>query len=198
MYFILLRSFKIDKSNSSKSKFFVGTIETLFEEEKDDFDKNIDIIEFMFDDSNDETLNNSVELFESQLNESKIHSDLLNDGLDEVLNMAMDQFENNNKNVHRIPSNLLYAVQKSKKEILHNKLMAKIRLIENKNKRLSECFKLEVADFFYPIESWPNYAIHILLSEEFSYSNRLGLAAFFHGNGLKDHLKAERIFKFYN
>lgn len=50
----------------------------------------------------------------------------------------------------------------------------------------------------FSIETWPNNAIKILLSKYFRYRERLTLAAFFHGNGLRDHLKAERIFKFYN
>lgn len=53
-------------------------------------------------------------------------------------------------------------------------------------------------DVFYPIETWPNFAIEILLSENFRYQERISLATFFYGNGLHDVIMAERILKYYN
>lgn len=96
-----------------------------------------------------------------------------------------------------IPDNLLYAVQNTRKEIKRNKVMAQVRLIEKKS-GCGERFKSEMSGFFYPIELWPTYAIEILLSRDFGYSERIGLACFFHGNGLRDSMKALRVFHFYN
>lgn len=55
-----------------------------------------------------------------------------------------------------------------------------------------------MADYFYSIEVWPNYAIKLLLTKHFGYHERIGLACFFHGNGLTDSSKALRVFHFYN
>lgn len=171
-------------------------------DKRDDFDKNIDLIEFMFDDTEDDELNICAEKIEHQLEWNKQKSDLLNDGEDNTLCLAFDNYmENNNisKNSKKIPENLLYTVQNTKKEILHNKLVAKIRLIETKKgKNISASFKNEMEDFFYPVECWPNFALEILLSNSFRYQDRLSLATFFYGNGLRDWFMAEKIFKFYN
>lgn len=87
--------------------------------------------------------------------------ELLNDNEDDALNSAMDNYvqntkfgessENNYKEkFNKFPSNLLYAMQNTKKEILHNKLVAKTRLLEIKKGRdISARFKDEISDFFH-------------------------------------------------
>lgn len=97
----------------------------------------------------------------------------------------------------QIPNNLLNLVKNSTKEIKRNHVLAKIRLIEKKI-NWSAKFKSDMTDYFYGIESWPTDALEILLSKEFGYSDRIGLACFLHGNGLKDKDKALTIFQFYN
>lgn len=89
---------------------------------------------------------------------------------------------------------MLHLVQNSKKEIQRNRLVAKIRLIDRKSGWMKE----KISDRFYSIESWPNYAIEILLGKEFGYSDRIGLATFLHGNGMRDKDFASQIFQFYN
>lgn len=96
-----------------------------------------------------------------------------------------------------IPPNMLQLVQCSKEEIEKKRLLAKIRFIESKI-HWREKRKSEIADYFHAIEIWPNYAIKILLSDEFRYKDRLSLACFMHGNGLKSGEKGLHIFQIYN
>lgn len=97
----------------------------------------------------------------------------------------------------KIPENMIHLVRNSKKEIKRNKLIAKIRLVEGKIPWIAK-FKNDMSDYFFPIESWPNYAIEIVLTRDFSYGERIGLATFLHGNGLNDKDKALQIFQMYN
>lgn len=177
-----------DERKANIRKAFRMNAYELFDE-RDEFDKNIDLIEFMCSDDDDEILNKSAEKVESHLGINNSDADLLNDGEDEVFHLAV---ESSSKH---IPENLLFAVKKTEKEILHNKLVAKIRLINGKK---GSHFKEKMEDFFYCIEMWPNYAIEILLSKTFCYQERLSLATFFYGNGLRDGAFAEMILKFYN
>lgn len=195
-----MHSAESDRRKRIKEAFNIDPAQ-LFEK-VDQFDKHIDMIEFMFDDTDDEDLNIAAEIVENELKMKYQTKDLLHDGKDDELNMAMDNYIQN-KNVkegfNKIPKNLLHIVQNSKKEIIHNRLIAKTRLIETKKgKNVSQRFKKEIGDLFYPIESWPNFAIEILLSNTFRYNEWLSLATFFYGNGLRNWLPAERIFKFYN
>lgn len=131
-------------------------------DERDEFDKHIDMIEFQCDDTDDDILNKSAEIIDDQLKMSA----LLNDGEDDVLNVAYDKVSK------PFPRNMVHIVQNSKKEINHNMLVAKIRLI---NGQKGAHFKEEMEDVFYPIETWPNFAIEILLSENFRYQVALGI-----------------------
>lgn len=119
------------------------------------------------------------------------------DDNEDLLNLAYDQVRSKFEKISLIPDNMLYLVQNSKKEIERNLLIAKIRLNERKINWINK-FKCEMTDYFYPIESWPNYAIEILLTKQFGYAERIELACFLHGNGLNDETKALRIFQVYN
>lgn len=125
----------------------------------------------------------------------------LNDDCDDILNASYekvkDSVEKSVNNRSMIPDNMIHLVRNSEKEIQRNHLLAKIRLIERSIK-WSAKFKVEMSDYFIAIESWPNYAIEKLLSHDFGYADRIGLACFFFGNGLTDKDKALRIFQFYN
>lgn len=92
---------------------------------------------------------------------------------------------------------MLYLDSDSPKTINRNHLLVKIKRKEHRIS-WSAKFKSEMADNFYPIESWPNYAIELLLTKDLGYSERIGLACFFHGNGFKDPEKALRTFQFHN
>lgn len=59
-------------------------------------------------------------------------------------------------------------------------------------------FKRKMSEYFFPIEEMPTYAIEILLTPDFGYHQRIGLACFMHGNGLRDKSKALCIFQMYN
>lgn len=95
-----------------------------------------------------------------------------------------------------IPRNLEYLMQNSRKEIERNKLLAKLRLAEFRQGDI-QLFKREMTNFFYAVETWPNYAINLLFCD-FHYHERIALACFLHGNGLRDSVKALRVFCVYN
>lgn len=121
----------------------------------------------------------------------------LDDGNDGFLNLAYEQVKSKVEERKIIPQNMVYLVQNTKKEIHRNRIIAKIRLRERKIKGIEQ-FKSDMSDYFYPVESWPSYAIEILLTKNFGYNERIGLACFLHGNGLHDENKALRIFQIYN
>lgn len=166
------------------------------------------------DDGFDNILNESYEIVkncvENDNTEKNAEKSELDDGFDNILNESYeivkscvenDKTENNAENRvearSMIPENMMHLVRNSKKQIERNRLLAKIRLIENKIK-WSAKFKAEMSDYFFSIESWPNYAIETLLSRYFGYAERIKLACFLHGNGLRDIDKALKIFQFYN
>lgn len=86
-------------------------------------------------------------------------------------------------------------VPRTPKEIKHQRNLAKIKQAD----RL-DCSRMknELEDHFQPIESWPAFAIEILLSPEFDYHDRVALATFFHGNGMADGRRAVKFVQFYN
>lgn len=144
--------------------------------------------------------------------ESFVENDI--EGIDDILNSAYDQNigqiegecskkcdEKVEKKVEKralIPENMVHLVQNTKKEIKRNHLLAKIRYIEKNKVMWSAKFKVEMSEYFPCIESWPNYAIELLLSRDFGYHDRIGFACFLHGNLLRDADKAMRIFQIYN
>lgn len=96
-----------------------------------------------------------------------------------------------------VPENMLHLIRNTPTEIKRNHALARLRLRERKITWIDK-FKSELADYFYTTETWPTYAIEFLLTKDFSYSERIGLACFFYGNGLREHDKAVRIFMVYN
>lgn len=110
--------------------------------------------------------------------EIKDHS---NDGCDDWLNNSYDSIMITTERRCLIPENLIHTLRNTLKEIRENKLIGMTRLIENRCS-WGKCFKSEMADYFFPIDVWPIYAIEILLTDRFRYSERIGLACIFHGN----------------
>lgn len=160
------------------------------------------------DDGCDEVLNISYENIKDRIekpllisatvktsNQQANEKSELDDGSDEILNKCYENVMDRTKKPSLIPRNMLNLVKYSKKEIKKNHLLAKIRLME---RRRGLSMKSQMSDYFYYFESWPNFAIKIILSRDFGYADRLGLACFFHGNGLRDKGKAVGIFQFYN
>lgn len=95
-----------------------------------------------------------------------------------------------------IPKKLLYCVEPTAREI---QLKICLLLINKTDKDTKNIMKDRIADLFFELSQWPVYILRILLGrEEFDYSNRLAMAAFFHGNGLRNKNEAEDIFCFYN
>lgn len=93
-----------------------------------------------------------------------------------------------------VPANMLHLTRNTPSEIKRNHLLAKIRRIDRRNTSLKE----KLAEYFFPIEQWPNRIIEILLSKHFGYGERIALACFIHGNGLTDKDEGLKIFQFYN
>lgn len=115
---------------------------------------------------------------------------------DDILKQSYDNVKHLFENRRLIPQNLAYLMQNTEKEIERNYLLAKIRM-RQKNNRMFARFKIKINEFFYSVEEWPNFVLKILLSTEFGYSDCIGLACFFHGNGLRSGSKALKIFQYY-
>lgn len=141
--------------------------------------------------------------------ENLVECDVMSDGEDDILNESYEaslpeiekaknvRIVQNEKRPSLIPENMLHSVQNSKKEIERNHLLAKVRLREGKIPWIRR-YKEKLSDYFFLVETWPNYAIKLLFTREFNYSERIALACFLHGNGLKDVWKAQTIFQMYN
>lgn len=113
-----------------------------------------------------------------------------NDGFDGLLGDALMSYE-----ARRLPPSLHHLLLCTPKEIELKRLRAKARLIDGKT---ANVMREEINDVFYPMQSWPAYALRIVLTEDLGYNNRLSLATFLHGNGLRDQDLALRIFQHYN
>lgn len=187
-----------------KRKLDIGTVETLF-----DSDSEVEATpkkeqEFMSDEDDKflirayDEIQSEIKKFKSEkVKSSESQSNELEDGNDDLLNEAIDAYEKKSKRQSLVPKNMLHLVQNTKKEIKRNAVMARIRLRENSITWMTT-FKKKMSDYFFPIESWPTYALEILLTRDFSYHERIGLACFMHGNGLRDPDKALCIFQMYN
>lgn len=82
----------------------------------------------------------------------------------------------------------------TKAEASHKKNIARTRLMDGRNDKV----KTDISMMFWPIESWPAFAVEILFSSDFHYNERLTFATFFHGNGLVDSSLPITILQFYN
>lgn len=77
-----------------------------------------------------------------------------------------------------------------------NKCRAMVRLQDTKTRYR---MKKQIEEMFYSTDEWPVFILRIILGmDDFDYGNRLALATFFHGNGLRDRDEAENILLFYN
>lgn len=144
------------------------------------------------------------------LNENNIKSNqynsLLNDGDDELLLAphlemydgndhlfleCMDPDEPKLKPKPTLPRKAIA----TREEINHKRNIAIIRTADRRNKNE---MKNKLEDLFWPISDWPPYIVGLLLSPTFNYIERLSLATFFHGNGLRDASLAVTLIQFYN
>lgn len=107
------------------------------------------------DDHCDEILSDAYESVKDCIEKSDFKREL-EDGCDEILNKSYDGIKHKIEKRPNIPENMVHLVKNTKKEIKRNHLLAKIRLMELKRGRT---FKSKMNDYFYYIESWPNYAI---------------------------------------
>lgn len=190
-YMFCVQLISIEMNRSVRRKLFVGTVETLFEIDNGENESEISEKNWLNDGMDDE-LAKCCDLLEEKKT-SEWHNDGMNDSLIECYESVKKTVEN----CRALPKTLHYLLENSPKTIEKNKLLAKIRLVENRI-RWSAKFRSDMSDYFFNIESWPSYAIKILFSSDFDYADRIGLACFLHGNGLKDKDKALCIFQFYN
>lgn len=131
------------------------------------------------DDGNDGALLDAYALYEE-----------LQDGNDGILFDACARIERPS-----IPENMLHCVWNSEKQIELNRIRAIVRL---KDTRSGCKLRAATTELFFSVDEWPLFALRILLSPDFSYTDRISLASFLHGNGLNDGNFAIHIFKMYN
>lgn len=83
-----------------------------------------------------------------------------------------------------------------KSKIERNRLQAIIRCT---NRGPSGQGKYDyVSEYFWHVEEWPTHAIRALVSKTFNYNERLQLASFLFGNGLRDTEVSVQFIKLYN
>lgn len=116
--------------------------------------------------------------------------DWSNDENNAMLARALAHYEN-----RRLPRELYHLVECSAKEIRLKHLRALFRLRDTCTLNV---LRDELEDVFYPTQVWPEYALRILMMEQLGYANRLSLATFLHGNGLRDQDLAARLIRHYN
>lgn len=160
-----------------KRKLFIGTVEDLFRDETSDDD--------------DEYLNLVATKFESEQNYLKY----LDEKDDIYISMAADDYESHLQELKRVPDSLKHLLMDSKTEIEKKRLVAMVK-IRNKEIGIRKC--AYVSEYFYHVVEWPPYAIKLLFDKDFMYMERMQLAVFFLGNGLRDGQIASTIFKIYN
>lgn len=119
------------------------------------------------------------------------HKELLFDGMDETVMAICEAEESKQENTHR-----RQLIKNTPEEIKRNRLIALIRRHDSINK--GGFMRDILKDMFFPIETWPTFIIEVLLTSDFRYQERLCLATFFHGNGIKDASFAINIIKWYN
>lgn len=176
-------------SKGNKPRLNVWSWETLFSDsEEDSINKSKSTREIEAfkkeNDAHDELLNLSYKEFERM--QQSTHEMELCDGFDSALNESYNKVKEQCE-----PCTSVTFPQLSRKEIRKNHLLAQFRLIENKRRwNLRE----EMSDYFFSLVNWPLYALELLNSMNFGYTERISLATFLHGNGLYDEVKALRIF----
>lgn len=145
--------------------------------------------EFLFSDSDDDIIDKVGDNYDKRV---KIDS-LLDDGCDNILN---ETYEDVFKTTESPKPNVVPKTKNSKSKIERNKLRAIIRRI---NRGPSGQRKYDyVSEYFWHVEEWPTYAIKALLSKSFNYTERLQLASFLLGNGLRETETAIQFVKLYN
>lgn len=88
------------------------------------------------------------------------------------------------------------ADQKSEhKNITYRHNLAKIKL---RNQSDQKQMKNKIEDLFWPISDWPPFVVEVLMSPTLDYNERLKLATFFHGNGIRNPEFPTEIIRFYN
>lgn len=153
---------------------------------------------------------------------------LMNDNDDDIILLAGEIYEKNQKKHAPLPSTSAILCNKNEKKnvfkaplpptsarrgvqttvknffkpSLHSRKNTKNKflqgIIERRKKQLSLNNLNFLNDVFFCVEQWPAYLQQIILSSDFNHASRLKLAAFFVGNGLIEPEVAEIIFKIWN
>lgn len=128
-------------------------------------------------------------------------SEHLRDDDDSLVLDAVESHESQAKKFKlRVETELFWAKQEKDHKIEHHQIthrhnLAKIKLIDRAD---NERMKNVIKDVFWPIHQWPAFAVEILMTPTFNYNERLTLATFFHGNGMRDAILPIQLFKYYN
>lgn len=189
--------------------------------DESDYILNLSYDEFeynnLLNDGNDEILNKAYDIYLS----NKIVKEFSDDSSDNILNEAYDSLTSSSSSYilpfnstfdTNIPStssgnrqlkiyDMFEKVIKSYE--LHNEKEKKKEplkeFINDRDIKSNNTMKLHISNIFWSIELWPCFTLEILIGKvDFTWHNRLALATFFHGNGLRDADEAKRIFTFYN
>lgn len=191
---------------SGRKRLYVGVVNSIFRKDSDDSSEESDQFEADLkkneeQNKNDSTssadiiLNIAYDQFEADLKKKNEEKDKNDTYEDYVRNLNIQNTSTPTTSKHLVPKNLHYLLKNSKKEIERNRFKAMIRL---RNKKIPKATLELVADFFYHVEEWPTYVIKALIDKSLDYTNRISLASFFVGNGLRDPEIAIKIYKAYN
>jgi hypothetical protein len=77
-------------------------------------------------------------------------------------------------------------------------MLKKVLTFVEKKDNVDSSVKHLISEWFHPVEIWPKSILETIVKSQINHKNRLYIATFFHGNGLRDPLLAWNIIKFYN
>lgn len=128
---------------------------------------------------------------------SDCSNELKDDAFDSLMADAVDNHESFGQ---RMELELFWAKVEADQKVEHHKIKHRANLAKINALDIANCLRMKnrIANHFWPIRTWPSFAVEILLSPMFNYNERLTLATFFHGNGLRNTTRAVHIIKFYN
>lgn len=149
---------------------------------------------------NQPTPSTSAAMNQSNQASSPFAAEHLKNEDDIIFSALAIQEEENNKTIARVKLDLFWEKVEADKKDEHKQItyrhnIAKIKLRDRANKN---GMKQQIADKFWAIDTWPAFIVEVLMSPTFDYNDRLTLATFFHGNGIKKPELPTRVLQFYN
>lgn len=154
-------------------------------------------VSVLLDDGNDYIMNLAADKFHNT-SKSNSKKDYFDENDEELLTLAAEKYEVEQKKRQRlIPKTIQNNLLEKPSEIKRKKLRALIRQHETLRGCHGRYMKDYLSEHFWIADEWPAFAMEILVSNDFSYHDRISLATFMHGNGFRDGDMAANIVKFY-